>query len=107
VIDSHPLPRVNDILTDCAKGKIWSKIDMTNYFFQTQMHPDNIPLTVVTTPLGLWEWTVMPMGLRNTPSIHQHHMMNALCPFLSKFCHVYIDNIIIWSDNVEKHNRHI
>jgi hypothetical protein len=35
VIDSHPLPRVDDILADCAKGKIWSKIDMTNSFFQT------------------------------------------------------------------------
>ena len=33
--DSHPLPRIDDILADCAKGKIWGKIDMTNSFFQT------------------------------------------------------------------------
>jgi hypothetical protein len=71
------------------------------------MHPDDIPLTAVTMPLSLWEWTVMPMGLRNAPSIHQRRMMNALRPFLSKFCHVYIDDIVIWSDNVEEHNKHI
>ena len=35
VLDAHPLPRVDDILADCAKGKIWSKLDMTNLFFQT------------------------------------------------------------------------
>ena len=35
VLDSYPLPHVDDILTDCAKGKIWSKLDMTNSFFQT------------------------------------------------------------------------
>jgi len=35
VLDSHPLPRVDDILANCAKGQIWSKIDMTNSFFQT------------------------------------------------------------------------
>jgi hypothetical protein len=35
VTDSHPLPRVDDILADCAKGKIWSVIDMMNTFFQT------------------------------------------------------------------------
>lgn len=35
VTDSHPLPRVDDILNDCAKGKIWSKLNMTNSFFQT------------------------------------------------------------------------
>lgn len=35
VIDAHPLPRIDDILADAAKGKIWSKLDMTNSFFQT------------------------------------------------------------------------
>jgi hypothetical protein len=33
VTDCHPLPRVDDILADCAKGKIWSVINMTNSFF--------------------------------------------------------------------------
>ena len=63
VLDAHPLPRVNDILADCAKGKIWSKIDMTNSFFQTWVHPDDVHLTAVTTPLGLYKWLAMPMGL--------------------------------------------
>ena len=40
--------------TDCAKGKIWSKLDMTNSFFQTRVHLDDIPLTAVTTPFGLY-----------------------------------------------------
>lgn len=71
VIDSHPLPRVDDILADCAKGKIWGVIDMTDSFFQTRLHPDDMPLTAITTPLGLYEWTVMPMGARNSPSVQQ------------------------------------
>ena len=71
VLDSYPLPRVDDILTDCAKGEIWSKLDMTNSFFQIRVHPDDIPLTAVTTPFGLYEWTVMPQGLKNGPPIHQ------------------------------------
>jgi hypothetical protein len=45
VMGAHPLPCVDDILADCGKGKIWSKIDMTNSFFQTKMHPDDMPLT--------------------------------------------------------------
>ena len=48
VTDSHPLPRIDDILNDCAKGKIWSKLDMTNSFFQTRMHPEHIPYTAVS-----------------------------------------------------------
>lgn len=62
VPDSHPLPRIDDVIADCAKGRIWAKIDMTNSFFQTKVHPDNIKYTSVTTPFGLYEWTVMPMG---------------------------------------------
>lgn len=78
VTDSHPLLCVDDILADCAKGKIWSKMDMTNSFFQMHVHPDDIHLTAVTTPLGLYEWLVMPMGLHNSPAIHQCRMTTAL-----------------------------
>ena len=35
VPDHYPLPHIETILSDCAKGSIWAKIDMTNSFFQT------------------------------------------------------------------------
>ena len=88
VIDSHPLPRVDDILNDCAKGKIWATIDMTDSFFQTRMHSDDVPLTAVSTPFGLYEWLVMPMGLRNVPAIHQCQVAVALHEYIGKICHV-------------------
>jgi hypothetical protein len=59
VTDAHPFPRIDDIL---AEGKVWSKLDMTNSFFQTKMDPKDVPLTAVTTLVGLYEWLVMPMG---------------------------------------------
>jgi hypothetical protein len=107
VTDSHPLPRVDDILADCAKGKIWSVIDMTNSFFQTRVHPDDVHLTAVTTPFGLYEWLAMPMGLRNSPAIHQRRMTAALREHLGKICHIYLDDIIIWSNTIAEHVRHI
>jgi hypothetical protein len=33
ITDSYPLPWVEDILADAGRGKIWSKMDMTNSFF--------------------------------------------------------------------------
>jgi hypothetical protein len=38
-----PLPCVNEILADCGKRKIFGKMDMTTSFFQTCIHPNNIP----------------------------------------------------------------
>ena len=101
--DCFPLPRVDDILADCANGKIWAKLDMTNAFGQTLVHPDSIPLTAVSTPFGLYEWVGMPQGLKNTPSIHQRRVTAALRPLIGKCCHIYLDDIIIWSMTLDEH----
>ncbi|KAJ2925766.1 hypothetical protein H1R20_g11329, partial [Candolleomyces eurysporus] len=80
---------------------------MTNAFFQTRMHPDDVELTAVSTPWGSFDWLVMPMGLRNAPSIHQRRIARALAPFLGKFVHVYLDDIVIFSDSIEEHVQHL
>jgi len=107
VIDSFPLLRIDDILNDCAKGKIWAKIDMTNAFFQTCLHPDDVKYTAVNTPLGLYEWLVMPQGLRNAPSIHQRRVTAALRKYIGKFCHIYLDDIVIWSHLIKEHEANV
>ncbi len=107
VPDIHPLPSIQEILSDCARGKIWGKLDMTNSFFQTRVHPDHIKYTAITTPFGLYEWTVMPQGCRNAPSTHQRRMYSALRPHIGSICHVYLDDIIIWSQSIEEHRRNV
>ena len=77
VPDNFPIPCIDDILANCAKGKIWATIDMTDSFFQTYMHPDDIHKTALMTPFGLYKWMVMPMGFRNSPAIHQRRVTNA------------------------------
>jgi hypothetical protein len=57
--------------------------------------------------VGLYEWLVMPQGLRNAPSIQQRRVTAALREHIGKICHVYLDDIVIWSDNVEEHERHV
>jgi hypothetical protein len=107
VPDNYPLPRIDDILADCAKGKIWGTIDMTDSFFQTRIHPDDIHKTAVSTPLGAFEWLVMPMGFRNAPPAQQRRMTTALRKHIGIICHIYMDDIVIWSQNLEEHQRNI
>ena len=103
----HLLPWIDDILNDCAKGKIWKTIDMTNSFFQMPMEPADIPLMAVSTHFGLFKWMVMLMGLKNTPVIHQHQVTAALCKWIGKICHIYLDDIVIWSDTLEEHHENV
>lgn len=107
VPDNYPLPCIDDILADAAKGKIWGKIDMTNSFFQTLVNPDHVKYTATLTPFGLWEWVVMPMGLRNSPATHQRRVTMALKVFLGKSCYVYLDDIIIWSNSLNEHKQNV
>jgi len=103
VKDRTPLPLPDEILGHCAKAKYWGKIDMTNSFFQTKVAKEDIAKTAVRTPWGLYEWVVMPMGLSNAPATHQRRVSEALKDLLGSICHVYLDDIIIFSDSLEEH----
>ena len=49
----------------------------------------------------------MPMGCRNALATHQRRMTSALRHLIGKICHVYLDDIIIWSQTVEEHVRNV
>lgn len=107
VINNHPLPHIDNILANCTRGTIWATIDMTDSFFQTKMHLDDVYLTAVSTPFGLYKWMVMPMRLQNTPAIYQRWVTLALHQHIGRICHIYIDDIVIWSSSLEEHARNI
>ena len=47
------------------------------------------------------------MGLRNSPAIHQRRVTSVLRAFIGKICHIYLDDIIIWSNNIEEHIENV
>ncbi|SGY12993.1 BQ5605_C011g06674 [Microbotryum silenes-dioicae] len=107
VPDRTPLPLPDEILAVAARARFWSKIDMTNSFFQTKMAEEDIPKTAVATPWGLFEWVVMPMGLSNAPATHQRRVNKALSSLIGKSCFAYLDDITIFSDTMEDHQTHV
>ena len=48
----------------------------------------------------------MPMGLKNAPAEFQNIMNNILMPY-SGFAIVYLDDVLIFSDSVEQHLKHL
>src|SRR5882757_3151644 len=49
----------------------------------------------------------MPMGLRNSPATHQRRVTQALSDLIGRICHVYLDDIIIWSSSLAEHKKNI
>ncbi|GJR84957.1 Orf y [Tanacetum coccineum] len=55
---------------------------------------------------GLYEWLVMPFGLKNAPAIFQRKMDKCFKE-TKAFIAVYIDDILVFSKNEEEHARHL
>ena len=49
----------------------------------------------------------MPMGLTNACATFQRLMDNVLRDFIGKICLVYLDDIIIFSENMVEHLEHV
>jgi hypothetical protein len=104
--DATPLPRIDEILDKIQGATIFSKLDLSSAYHQVRVAEDSIPLTAFTTPLGLFEWCVLPFGLCNAPATFTSLMMN-IFEDDDSFVVVYLDDILIFSKDVESHQRHV
>lgn len=107
VKDRFPLPRIDEILDVVGNAKVFSKLDLLSGYFQVRIQQEDISKTAFSTNTGHFEWVVMPFGLSNAPATFQRFMNRVLQPFLGKFVMVYLDDIVIYSDSVLEHEKHL
>ena len=49
----------------------------------------------------------MPFGLANTPATFQARINKVLYLFLDIFCTAYIDNVLVYSDNLQNYRSYV
>jgi hypothetical protein len=54
-----------------------------------------------------YKYQVLPFGLTNSPTMYQRYINKVLFKHLDNFCTTYLDNILIYSDNILKHESHM
>ena len=89
-----------------SNAKIFSKFDMKSGFWQIQISEKDKYKTAFNVPFGQYEWNVMPFGLKNAPSEFQKIMNDIFNPF-QDFSIVYIDDVLIFSQNIDQHFKHL
>ncbi|KAE8959503.1 hypothetical protein PR002_g30521 [Phytophthora rubi] len=96
-----------------AQSTIFSALDLRDGFYQILMRESDIPLTAVSTPSGmLWEWLIMPQGLKNAPATFNRGVTHLLRS-VRDFAPSYFDDVFIHSravdgkSEVEMHKEHL
>src|SRR3954454_8225026 len=72
-----------------------------------KIREQDTPKTAFTTRYGLYEYMVMSFGLTNAPAYFMAMMNKVFMEYLDKFVVVFIDDILIYSKDEAKHERHL
>ena len=83
--DVYPLPRIDDLLDKLSKAMCLSAIDLANGYHQVRLAPDTCEKTAFVMRYGLFEYTVLPLGLCNAPSTFQHLMNSVMRGYIDDF----------------------
>ena len=66
------------MLDQLGRSKFFSTLDLAAGYWQVQVHPESREKTAFITHQGLYEFSVMPFGLKNAPAVFQRLMQRVL-----------------------------
>lgn len=103
--DKYSPPHIQSLFPQLYGKKVFTTIDLERAYYQVPVHPDDIEKTAITTPWGLFEYVVMPFGLKNATQTFQRYMDGIFRGMDDVF--VYIDDIIIMTENLSQHRERL
>ena len=101
--DSFPIPQMDDCIDKVGKAKYVTKFDLLKGFWQVPLTDRPKEISAFVTPDGLYQYKVMPFGMKNSKASFQH-LINKVIADLEG-CEAYINDVIIYSDMWEEHLR--
>ena len=97
----YPLSRAEELHAKLARGKCFTKLNMSNGYLQLPLDDDSKQYVTINTHKGLFQYNRLPFGVSSAPTIFQRHMETPLQGL--KGVAVYIDDIHITGPILEEH----
>ena len=104
--DNYPMPN----LAECLRmrgAKFFTKLDLKSGFWQVPVAPKDRHLTAFAVGDKVYEWVVMPMGLKNSPMTFQRLIDQVLRGIKGEYAFGYIDDIVVFSETLDEHMKHL
>ena len=107
VKNRHPLPLISKTLDCLTSAKVFTKLNLKDAYHRIRIRKGDEWKTAFRTRHGHFEYLVMPFGLTNAPATFQAYINKSLTGLMDKFCVVYLDDILIYSDAQLEHLDHV
>jgi RNase H-like domain found in reverse transcriptase/Reverse transcriptase (RNA-dependent DNA polymerase)/Integrase zinc binding domain/Chromo (CHRromatin Organisation MOdifier) domain/Integrase core domain len=107
VKNRHALPLISETLDRLSGAKVFTKLDLKDAYHRIRIREGDEWKTAFRTRYGHFEYTVMPFGLSNAPATFQAYINRALVSLMDTICVVYLDDILIYSNDLTSHWRHV
>ncbi len=104
--DAYPMPRVDELLDRLGTARFYSTLDLTKGYWQIPLSPLSKENSAFTTPFGLHQFVTLPFGLFGAPATFQRLMDKILRPHTA-YAAAYLDDIIIYSQDWQRHMVHL
>ena len=101
------IPRIDDILDKLQGASIFSRIDLKSGYHQIRIAPQDQHKTSFRTTFGLYDLLMMPFGLTNAPATFNCLTTDLFRKELDDVVLVFLDDILIYSQTKEDHERHL
>ncbi|CAM4707096.1 unnamed protein product [Lepidochelys kempii] len=104
--DNYPMPRTDELVEKLGRAQFISTLDLTKGYWQVPLDESAKERSAFITHLGLYEFNVLPFGLRNAPATFQR-LVDGLLAGLGEYAVAYLDDVAIFSDSWADHLEHL
>jgi len=95
------------ILANLGKAKFFTTLDLKLGYHQIYLAECDREKTSFSINGGKYEFCRLPFGIKNAGCIFQRAIDDVLREQIWKICYVYVDDVIIFSENAADHVRHM
>ncbi|CAN8076686.1 unnamed protein product [Agarophyton chilense] len=107
VKDVYPIPRMDEYIDSLGTATVFKTLEANWGYWQVPVRKQDQDKTAFACHSGLYRFKRMPFGLTNAPATFQRSIDILLDRFKWRICLVYLDDIIVFSDNMDKHLTHV
>ncbi len=107
VKNRYPLPLMSSAFEILQGAKVFTKLDLRIAYHLVRIKEGDEWKTAFNTPIGHFEYRVLPFGLVNAPAVFQALVNDVLRDMLNIFVFVYLDDILIFSPTLQVHVQHV